>query len=98
MRGSPFFSALSSVCCASATMFMPFVRVGGMRVVIIIAFFRERHNDICIFACRIIQLGKPVFRRYTGRVRFSLAAGAGLRTDLSAMNIPAECQDPADAA
>lgn len=65
MRGSPFFSALSSVCCASATMFMPFVRVGGMRVVIIIAFFRERHNDICIFACRIIQLGKPVFRRYT---------------------------------
>lgn len=60
-----FFPALSSVCCASATIFMPSVCVGSTRAVIVIAFFRERHNDICIFACKIIQLGKFVLGRCT---------------------------------
>lgn len=60
-----FFPALSSVCCASATMFMPFVCVGSMRAVIIIAFFRERHNDISILACKITPLGKSAFGKCT---------------------------------
>lgn len=59
------FPALSSVCCASASMFMPFVCVGSTRAVIIIAFFKERHNDICIFACKITRLGKSAFGKRT---------------------------------
>lgn len=55
-----FFPDLSSVCCQQ-TMFMPFVHVGSKRAVIIIAFCRERHNNICIFACKIIKFGKSAF-------------------------------------
>lgn len=59
-----FFPALSSVCCAAATTFMPFVCAGSTRAVSITAFFRERHNDICVLACKITQLGNSAFGKH----------------------------------
>lgn len=94
LRERALFSSLSSGCCASAALFMPFVCVGGRRVVTVIAF--ERGATIFAFLLsRSYSEGCLSLESVWQECLILPRSGtAVLRTDLAAVNIPAEQQNP----